>query len=61
MARKTGLVAVVVHIAAGLMVMLVAYEVVGGLRAVAWTDFLQGMVLLIGSMGFLLVIPSVYG
>jgi SSS family solute:Na+ symporter/sodium/pantothenate symporter len=47
--------------AGGLMVMLVAYEVVGGLRAVAWTDFLQGMVLLIGSMGFLLVIPSVYG
>merc|ERR1719235_2280842 len=45
----------------GLCVMLVLYEVVGGLRAVAWTDLLQGCVLATGSMAFLFVIGSVYG
>merc|ERR1719191_724159 len=45
----------------GLCVILVAYEVVGGLRAVAWTDLLQGTVLMIGAMAFLFVIGSVYG
>jgi Na+/proline symporter len=47
----------------GLCVLLVLYEVVGGLRAVAWTDLLQGCVLVTGAMAFLLppVIGKVYG
>jgi len=47
----------------GLCVLLVLYEVVGGLRAVAWTDLLQGCVLVSGAMAFLLppVIGKVYG
>ena len=36
----------------GLCVLLVLYEVVGGLRAVAWTDLLQGCVLVTGAMAF---------
>jgi SSS family solute:Na+ symporter/sodium/pantothenate symporter len=42
----------------GLMALLVAYEVIGGLRAVAWTDLLQGCVLVTGSMAFLFVMVS---
>lgn len=47
----------------GLCIMLVAYEVVGGLRAVAWTDLLQGCVLASGSVGFLIYFGSgmIYG
>jgi Na+/proline symporter len=46
----------------GLCVGLVAYEIVGGLRAVAWTDLLQGIVLLTGAMAFIVYpLHSVYG
>jgi SSS family transporter len=37
-----------------LVVVIVVYETMGGLRAVAWTDFAQGVLLLVGVVGLLL-------
>jgi SSS family solute:Na+ symporter len=40
----------------GLGLVVVLYETVGGMRAVAWTDCAQGAMLLIGLLGILIVI-----
>jgi SSS family solute:Na+ symporter/sodium/pantothenate symporter len=37
-----------------LVLVIVIYETMGGLRAVAWTDFAQGLLLLVGVVGLLL-------
>jgi SSS family solute:Na+ symporter/sodium/pantothenate symporter len=39
-----------------LILVIVVYETLGGMRAVAWTDVMQGLMLLIGLMGLLYVI-----
>ncbi len=42
-----------------LATIVIVYETLGGLRAVAWTDVFQGLMLLIGLVGlFLIVIPT---
>jgi SSS family solute:Na+ symporter len=47
-------------VALGLIVLI--YETVGGMRAVAWTDCAQGIVLLLGLVGILIaVVPGVGG
>ena len=47
-------------LALGLVVLI--YETVGGMRAVAWTDCAQGIVLLLGLVGILvMVVPGVGG
>jgi SSS family solute:Na+ symporter/sodium/pantothenate symporter len=37
-----------------LVLVIVIYETLGGLRAVAWTDFVQGVLLFVGVVGLLL-------
>ena len=37
-----------------LVLIIVVYETLGGLRAVAWTDFIQGLLLFVGVVGLLL-------
>ncbi len=39
-----------------LILVIVVYETLGGMRAVAWTDVLQGLMLLVGLVGLLYVI-----
>ena len=42
-----------------LTLVVIVYETVGGMRAVAWTDCVQGIMLLIGLVGLLLaVVPT---
>lgn len=46
----------------GLGLVIVLYETVGGMRAVAWTDCAQGAMLLIGLIGILLaILPGLEG
>jgi SSS family solute:Na+ symporter len=45
----------------GLAVIMVIYETLGGMRSVAWTDVIQGVVLLIGFAILLFVIPGLGG
>ena len=43
-----------------LALIVIVYETLGGMRAVAWTDVIQGLMLLIGLVGlFFIVIPDV--
>lgn len=45
-----------------LAVVVIIYESLGGMRAVAWTDVIQGILLFIGLVGiFLLVMPDING
>jgi SSS family solute:Na+ symporter/sodium/pantothenate symporter len=44
-----------------LAVIMVVYETLGGMRSVAWTDVIQGVVLATGFVVLLLVIPSLGG
>lgn len=53
-----------VSFAAGVLslsVLMVAYETLGGLRAVAWTDTLQGAILLLGCAGAFAAVVGHYG
>jgi len=42
-------------------VVILAYELLGGMRAVAWTDALQGLLLIVGLMLVVLVVLSIVG
>lgn len=44
-----------------LAIIMVIYETLGGMRSVAWTDFIQGVVLLIGFGILLFIIPGLGG
>jgi solute:Na+ symporter, SSS family len=44
-----------------LALIMVIYESLGGMRAVAWTDMIQGLILLIGSLIIFFAIDSAYG
>ena len=44
-----------------LAVIMVVYETLGGMRSVAWTDVLQGIVLLIGFLVLVAIIPDLGG
>lgn len=41
-----------------LALLMVLYETFGGMRAVAWTDMLQGAMLLVGAMGLFVLLES---
>ena len=45
----------------GLAVIMVVYETLGGMRSVAWTDVIQGLVLLTGFLLLLFTIPALGG
>lgn len=45
----------------GLALIMVVYETLGGMRSVAWTDVLQGIVLLIGFAILLFMVPGLAG
>ena len=45
----------------GLAVIMVIYETLGGMRSVAWTDVLQGVVLLVGFSILLFLVPGLGG
>ena len=45
----------------GLALIMVVYETLGGMRSVAWTDVLQGIVLLIGFAVLLFMVPDLAG
>ncbi len=45
----------------GLAVIMVVYETLGGMRSVAWTDVMQGSVLLLGFGILVFLIPSKWG
>ncbi|MBF0274546.1 MAG: sodium:solute symporter family protein [Nitrospinae bacterium] len=45
----------------GLTFIMVLYETLGGMRSVAWTDAIQGVLLLIGCIGIFFAIESEYG
>lgn len=40
----------------GLAFIIIIYETLGGMRAVAWTDCVQGLILLVGLLGLLLTV-----
>ncbi|NIV94526.1 sodium:solute symporter family protein [candidate division KSB1 bacterium] len=43
-----------------LALIIIVYETLGGMRAVAWTDFIQGLMLLLGLMGLLIAaVPDI--
>lgn len=44
-----------------LAVIMVIYETLGGMRSVAWTDVIQGIMLLVGFVVLLFMIPSLAG
>ena len=44
-----------------LAIIMVIYETLGGMRSVAWTDVIQGIMLLIGFLVLLFMIPSLAG
>ncbi|MGD8858623.1 MAG: sodium:solute symporter family protein [Myxococcales bacterium] len=44
-----------------LSVLMVAYETLGGLRAVAWTDVVQGLILLLGCVAIFVAVGMHYG
>ena len=44
-----------------LAIIMVAYETLGGMRSVAWTDVIQGVVLLLGFSILLVLIPRLGG
>ena len=44
-----------------LAVIMVSYETLGGMRSVAWTDVIQGVVLLIGFSILLFIVPDLGG
>jgi SSS family solute:Na+ symporter len=44
-----------------LSVVMVAYESLGGMRSVAWTDVLQGLILLFGTLAIFYALVSHYG
>ena len=44
-----------------LAIIMVVYETLGGMRSVAWTDVIQGVVLLIGFIVLLFMIPQLGG
>ena len=53
-----------IHPAWGIVLLaflMVIYETVGGMRAVAWTDLLQGLVLLLGIAGLFFVLELDFG
>jgi SSS family transporter len=45
----------------GLSLLMVAYETLGGMRAVAWTDVLQGLILLVGCVVIFVAVGQHYG
>ena len=45
----------------GLAIIMVVYETLGGMRSVAWTDVIQGLVLLTGFLLLLFTIPAMGG
>ncbi len=45
----------------GLAIIMVVYETLGGMRSVAWTDVIQGLVLLTGFLLLLFTIPALGG
>ncbi len=45
----------------GLSVIMVIYETLGGLRSVAWTDVIQGLILLTGAIFLFIAIEYQYG
>ena len=45
----------------GLAVIMVVYETLGGMRSVAWTDVMQGSVLLLGFGILVFLIPQKLG
>lgn len=44
-----------------LALLMVLYETFGGMRAVAWTDMLQGAMLLVGAMGLFILLENTGG
>ena len=44
-----------------LAIIMVAYETLGGMRSVAWTDMIQGILLLLGFLMLLFMVPGLAG
>lgn len=44
-----------------LAILIVGYESLGGMRAVAWTDVLQGVILMVGGLALFAVVVAHYG
>lgn len=57
----TGGVVPLVPAIVGLALVMVAYESLGGMRSVAWTDTLQGIILLAGCIGIFLLVLWDFG
>lgn len=45
----------------GLALVMIVYETLGGLRAVAWTDVVQGLLIVVGTLAILTAVLSIYG
>ena len=44
-----------------LAIIMVIYETLGGMRSVAWTDVIQGVVLLVGFALLVMIVPTQLG